>query len=56
VAAVVYGFAEDDARWPRQTRGEIDALVKSTDLGQQMKNFGLLDAWNTGARGRALQP
>jgi Zn-dependent M28 family amino/carboxypeptidase len=55
VAAVVYGFAQDDARWARQTRAEIDALVRSTDLGQQMKNFGLLDAWNAGTRGRAVE-
>jgi hypothetical protein len=54
VAAVVYGFAEDEARWTRQTRAEVDALVRSTDLGQQMKTFGLLDAWNAGARGLPL--
>jgi hypothetical protein len=27
-------------------------LVRTTDLGQQMKNFGFLDAWNAGSRGR----
>ena len=55
VAAVVYGFAEDAVRWPRQTRAEIDQLVRSTNLGQQMQSFGLLEAWTLGQRGRGLK-
>jgi Zn-dependent M28 family amino/carboxypeptidase len=54
VAAVVHGFARDEARLPRHSRADVEALVRTTDLGQQMKTFGYLDAWNAGTRGRAL--
>jgi carboxypeptidase Q len=52
VAALTYGFANDETVWVRQTREEIEHLVQSTDLGDQMRSFGLWDAWESGARGR----
>jgi Zn-dependent M28 family amino/carboxypeptidase len=52
-AAVTYGFAQMDVDWGRQTRDEIETLVESTDLGQQMRSFGFYDAWAAGKRGRA---
>ena len=52
-AAVTWGFANDDVPWGRQTRAEIQQLVDSTDLGQQMKTWGLYSAWEKGERGRA---
>lgn len=52
VAAVVWGFAEMDVDWQRQTRAEIQALVDSTDLDDQMRTFGYWDGWVDGERGR----
>lgn len=51
-AAVVWGFAGMDVDWERQSRAEIQALIDSTDLCQQMKTFGVWDAWVSGERGR----
>lgn len=52
-AAVTWGFANDDIPWRRQSREEIQRLVDSTDLGQQMRTFwGLYAAWESGERGR----
>ena len=52
-AAVVWGFATMDVTWGRQNRAEIEALIARTDLGDQMKSFGLWEAWVKGERGRA---
>jgi hypothetical protein len=51
-AALAWGFANEDIPWQRQSRAEIQALIDSTDLGQQMATFGLLEAWEVGERGR----
>ncbi len=51
-AAVIWGFANDTARLPRQSHEEIEALIGSTDLEQQMKNFAVWDGWADGTRGR----
>jgi hypothetical protein len=52
VAAVLWGFANDDRRLPRQTRAEIIRLIESTDLEQQMRNFHVWGYWEAGERGR----
>jgi len=52
-AAVTWGFANDAIPWRRQTRAEIQQLIDSTDLGEQMKTFALYEAWEKGERGRA---
>ncbi len=52
VAALVYGFAEVEVNWKRQTRAEIEVLVRTTDLGNQMRTFGLYEPWADGSRGR----
>jgi hypothetical protein len=52
VAAVTWGFAEADAEWSRQTRPEIEELVRSTDLEQQMRSFNVWQDWLDGTRGR----
>jgi hypothetical protein len=54
-AAVTWGFANDAIPWRRQTRAEIQQLIDSTDLGEQMKTFGLYEAWERGERGRQGQ-
>lgn len=51
-AAVVYFFATTPEALPRQSRAQIEALMKSTDLGQQMKSMGMWDGWAAGTRGR----
>ena len=51
-AAVVWGFAEMDVDWHRQPRSEIQALIDSTTLGDEMRTFGLWDSWESGERGR----
>ncbi|MEO7366752.1 MAG: M20/M25/M40 family metallo-hydrolase [Gemmatimonadaceae bacterium] len=51
-AALVYGFAMMPEALPRQSRAEIDALMKATDLPDQMKSMGVWDGWAAGTRGR----
>lgn len=51
-AALVWGFANDGARLPRQSRAQIAELIGNTDLEHQMRTFGLWDSWVSGERGR----
>ena len=51
-AAVLWGFANDTARLPRQSHGEVQTLIDSTDLEQAMKNMAVWDDWADGTRGR----
>ena len=52
VAAVTWGFAQTDDAWTRQTRAEIEELIRSTDLEQQMRSFNVWGDWLDGTRGR----
>ncbi len=52
VAALIWGFANDTARLPRQTHDEIQALIDGTDLEQQMKSMAVWNSWADGVRGR----
>lgn len=52
VAATVYGFAQTGTALPRHTAADVVSLVESTDLGAQMKTFGLYEPWTKGERGR----
>jgi len=48
----VFGIAERPTRLgKRQTRAEVEALMKETGLDQQMKTFGLWPMWKQGQRG-----
>jgi hypothetical protein len=51
-AAVTWAFANMDVDWSRQKRSEVQALIDATDLGDQMRTFGLSEAWEQGERGR----
>jgi carboxypeptidase Q len=52
-ALTAWGIADRaEAIGKRQSRAELDVLVKETDLDQQMKLLGYWDAWQSGARGR----
>ncbi len=50
--ALAYGFAQMDAKLPRQSRAQVEELVRTTDMGQQMKSMGTWDEWASGKRGR----
>lgn len=52
VAALTWAAAEDGTRLPRQDRAAVEALIEHTDLGAQMKAFGLWDGWTDLGRGR----
>ncbi len=50
-SALVWGLANEDARPPRQTKAEVDKLLKDTKLDEQMKALGQWDDWVSGRRG-----
>ena len=50
-AAVTWGFATLDQALPRQTAAQVDSLVRSTDLAEQMRSFNVYEAWEQGERG-----
>jgi carboxypeptidase Q len=52
-ASVTWAFAEMDAALPRQSRAEVEALFKNSDLEAQMRGMGVWKDWAEGHRGRA---
>lgn len=53
-AQVTLGMANAAGRvGPRQSRSEIETLMKETTLDQQMQTLGLWPQWESGRRGRA---
>jgi Zn-dependent M28 family amino/carboxypeptidase len=53
-AAVTFALADGEAApAPRQSRAEVEALVKATGLEQQMRIYNLWPAFTAGNRGRA---
>lgn len=53
-ALTAYALANDAQRIaPRQTRAQVEQLLKTTGLEQEMKTLGLWTAWSDGRRGRA---
>jgi hypothetical protein len=52
-ALTAWGIADrEEPIGKRQSRAELDALVKETGLDQQMKLLGYWEQWQSGARGR----
>jgi hypothetical protein len=51
-AALIWGFANGTDRLPRHSRAQIEELVETTDLEQQMRNLGVWEPWVSGERGR----
>jgi carboxypeptidase Q len=52
-AVTAFGIAERaEPLGPRQSRSQIDAMLKSTGLEEQMKTVGLWPLWESGQRGR----
>jgi carboxypeptidase Q len=54
-AVVTWGLANADVLPGRQSRAEVETLVRATGLDQQMKVFGYWDEFAAGRRGRALE-
>lgn len=55
-AALIWGLAEDrTASLARQTRTQVEELLRATKLDEQMKAFAQWDAWVTGKRGVSKQ-
>jgi hypothetical protein len=53
VAVTAFGIAElAEPLGPRQSRAEIETLLKTSGLGEQMKIAGLWPLWQSGERGR----
>jgi Zn-dependent M28 family amino/carboxypeptidase len=50
-AAVTLAFGQDPLPLARADQSQVETLMKSTDLPDQMKSFGLWDAWASGTRG-----
>jgi hypothetical protein len=55
IGAMTLQFAETPVTWRRQTRAEVEELVRRTDLAQQMKSFAVWGDWVSGVRGRRPQ-
>jgi len=52
-AVTAFGIAERTAPLgPRQSRAEIETLLKTSGLAEQMKVLGLWPSWESGKRGR----
>jgi len=52
LAALVWGLANSDTRpGPRQTRAEVEQLIRDSHLDEQMKAFGQWADWEAGKRG-----
>jgi carboxypeptidase Q len=55
-ALTAYALANDERRVaPRQTRKEVEELLKRTGLEQEMKTLGLWQSWASGERGRSTE-
>jgi carboxypeptidase Q len=52
IGAMTLRFAEMPVTWTRQTRAQVDQLIKTTDLEQQMRTFGVWKDYESGTRGR----
>jgi len=52
LAAMTLGFTEMPVTWKRQTRADIERLMATSDLRQQMESMGMWSDWASGARGR----
>ena len=51
-AVLVWGLAESpDRPAPRQTRAEVEELLRNTRLDEQMKSAGQWEDWKAGRRG-----
>jgi hypothetical protein len=55
-AYLAYAIADSPERLgPRQSRGEIESLIRETHLDDQLKGFDLWSGWVNGTHGRVKQ-
>jgi carboxypeptidase Q len=53
IGVTAFGIAETAERFgPRQSRAEIEAMLKQTGLDRQLQMVGVWKQWQSGARGR----
>jgi carboxypeptidase Q len=53
IAITAFGIAESAEKFgPRQSRAEVEAMMKQTGLAQQLQGVGAWSMWESGARGR----
>jgi len=53
IGVVAFGISETPERFgPRQSRSEIDGMLKQTGLDQQLQLVGVWKQWQSGVRGR----
>lgn len=53
---LAYDFAQMEQKLPRQSRAQVEELIRTTDLGKQMKTFNVWEDWASGKRGRQPPP
>lgn len=53
-AAVLWGFSEGNVSWGRQSALQVERMVETTSLKQQMESFGAYEDWQAGRRGRRV--
>jgi hypothetical protein len=51
-SALTLGLANAEITWDRQTREEVEQLIATTDLEEQMRSFNVWKDWEEGSRGR----
>jgi hypothetical protein len=56
LASLVWELANAPTRSPRQTRQEVEALLKATKVDEQMKVWSQWDDWAAGKRGLPVSP
>jgi carboxypeptidase Q len=54
-AALAYGMANGPVTWTRQSRAQVEEIMRHSDLEQQMRTFNVWDEWAAGTRGRPKQ-
>jgi hypothetical protein len=53
IGITAFGIAENAERFgPRQSRAEIETMLKESGLQQQLEMVGVWKQWQSGARGR----
>lgn len=50
IAAMTLRFTEMPVTWRRQSPADVERLVATTDLKQQMQQMGMWEDWQSGAR------
>ncbi|WP_224364741.1 M20/M25/M40 family metallo-hydrolase [Hyalangium versicolor] len=52
LSALAYGFAQTDVKLARHSRAQVEELVHTPSLMEEMKSFNVYEDWAAGKRGR----